>query len=91
VVSAKAMTPAFAKATEGAKAGDVRVYPALPDQFYAVKVIEVVPPAAQPYEEAREAIVQKLYGEAVQRSLEDWFAKLRKVHPVQTYLTRIGG
>lgn len=91
VVSVKAMTPAFAKATEGAKAGDVRVYPAPHDQFYAVKVVEVVPPAAQPFEEARESIVQKLYGDAVQKSLEDWFAKLRKIHPVQTYLTRIGG
>ena len=90
VVSAKAMTPNFAKAMDNAKTGDVRVYAATGDQFYAVKIGEVIPPSAQPYEEAREAILQKLYGEAVQKSVEDWIAKLQKVHPVQTYLTRIG-
>jgi len=38
----------------------------------------------------RESIVQKLYGEAVQKSIEDWIAKLRKIHPVQVYLSRVG-
>ena len=90
VLSAKGMTPAFAKAMEGTKGGDYRIFAAAPDQFYAIHVIQVTPPAAQPYDEVRESIVQKLYGEAVQKSIEDWIAKLRKIHPVQVYLSRVG-
>ncbi len=91
VVSAKAVTPEFARAIDGARNGDYRVYAASPEQFYAVRLVEVVPPAAQPFEEVRDGITTKLYGEAVQASINDWVAKLRKVHPVQIYLTRIGG
>ena len=91
VLSAKALTPAFAKVMEGAKTGDYRVWAAPGDQFYALHVIQVTPPAAQPYEEVRESIVQKLYGEAVQNSVQEWIGKLRKIHPVQVYLTRVGG
>jgi parvulin-like peptidyl-prolyl isomerase len=90
VISSKAMTPAFAKAMEGAKTGDYRVYAAPNDQFYAVHVLNVTPPSAQPYDEVREAIVQKLYGEAVQKSIEDWIGKLRKAHPVHVYLSKVG-
>jgi parvulin-like peptidyl-prolyl isomerase len=91
VVSAKGMTPTFAKAIEGAKQGDYRTYAASDDQAYAVRLVEVVPPAPQPFEEVRDGITQKLYGEAMQKSIEDLVARLRKVHPVQVYLTRIGG
>ena len=90
VISSKAMTPAFARVVEGAKSGDYRVYAAPGDQFYAVHVLQVTPPTLQPYEEVREAINQKLFGETLQASIEDWMAKLRKVHKVQVYLTRMG-
>ena len=50
----------------------------------------MTPPSAQPFEEVREPIIQKLYGETVQKSVEDWIAKLRKAHPVQIHLARVG-
>ncbi|MGA8891782.1 MAG: peptidyl-prolyl cis-trans isomerase [Anaeromyxobacteraceae bacterium] len=90
VISSKAMTPTFAKVMEGARAGDFRVYAAPHDQFYVVHVLNVTPPSAQPFDEVREGIVQKLYGEAVQKSVEDWIGKLRKVHPVHVYLSKVG-
>lgn len=90
VLSAKALTPGFAKVMEGAKTGDYRVWAAPGDQFYAVHVVQVTPPSAQPYDEVRESILQKLYGEAVQNSVQEWIGKLRKIHPVQVYLTRVG-
>ena len=90
MLSAKGMTPAFAKVIEGARSGEYRVFVASPEQAYAIHVIQVTPPSAQPFEEVREAITQKLYGEAVQKSIEDWIAKLRKAHPVQVYLARVG-
>jgi parvulin-like peptidyl-prolyl isomerase len=90
VISSKAMTPAFAKAMEGAKAGDYRVFAAPNDQFFAVQVLSVTPSTVQPFEEVREAIGKKLYGEAVQNSVQDWVGKLRKAHPVQMYLNKVG-
>jgi hypothetical protein len=90
VISAKAMTPAFTKAIDGAKAGDYRVYAASSEQFYVVHVLGVVPPAVQPFEEVSGAITEKLFGEALQKASQEWIAKLRKAHPVQVYLTRIG-
>ncbi len=91
VLSSKGMTPSFAKAMEGVKGGDYRVWAAPGgDQFYAVHVLNVTPPSTEPYEEVRESIGQKLYGEAVQRSMEDWMSKLRKAHKVQVYVTRMG-
>jgi len=90
VLSAKGMTPAFAKVIEGARSGEYRVFVASPEQAYAIHVIQVTPPSAQPFGEVREAITQKLYGETVQKSIEDWIAKLRKAHPVQVYLARVG-
>jgi hypothetical protein len=91
VLSSKGMTPSFAKAMEGVKGGDYRVWAAPGgEQFYAVHVLNVTPPSTEPYEEVRESIGQKLYGEAVQRSMEDWMSKLRKAHKVQVYVTRMG-
>ncbi len=89
VISAKAMTPAFAKVMDGAKQGDVRLYAAPGNQFYAVQVFQVTPPTTQPFEEVADAISKQLYGEAVQKSVEDWIAKLRKAHPVTMYLTKV--
>lgn len=90
VLSSKGMTPAFARVVEGTRPGDVRVFAAPGNQFYAVHVLSVTPPTTQPYEEVREAIFQKLHGQAVQASIEDWMARLRKAHAVQVHLQRMG-
>jgi hypothetical protein len=90
VVSAKGMPAALVKALEGAKTGDYRVYAPAADQAYAVHLLEVIPSREQPYEEARSAIAEKLFGEQLQRAMDDWLAKLRKGHKVQVFLVRIG-
>ena len=90
VLSGKSLSPDMAKALEGAKSGDYRVLPAADNRFYAVHVIEVIPPSAQPYAEVREGIAEKLYGEGLNKAVLDYMAKLRKAHPVQVYLTRVG-
>ena len=89
-IAVSAMKPAFAKAMQGAKRGDSRVFTATEGQHYAVHVIDEIPAREQPYEEARESIMQKLFGEAVTKSIQDWIGKLRKAHPVQVFLVRIG-
>jgi hypothetical protein len=90
LVSEKAMPAALVKALEGAKSNDYRVYAAAPDQAWAVHLLEVIPSKAQPYEEARQGIGERLFGEAVQKNLQDWIGKIRKAHSVQVFLVRIG-
>lgn len=84
------MTPTFAKAMENARTGDYRVYASPAGQFYAVHVVEMVPPQVQSFDEVKAGLVDKVFGEAVQHALDDYLARLRKVKPVQVYLTRIG-
>ena len=72
-----------AKALEGAKTGDYRVYARLAKQFYAVHVIEYIPSSVQPYAEVRGTMTKKVYGESVQKAGEEYIAKLRKSHDVK--------
>ena len=51
--------------------------------------IPKTPPTPQPFAEVKETIAPKVQGEAFQKSLEEWIAKLRKVHAVKVYITRI--
>jgi hypothetical protein len=90
ILSANALTPELSKALEGAKTGDYRVYAASPKHFYAVHVIEYIPSSMQPYAEVREAMAKKVFGESVQKAVEDYIAKLRKSHDVKVFLARIG-
>lgn len=90
VVSAKGMPAALVKALDGAKSGDYRVYAPSAEQAYAVHLVEVIPAREQPFEEARQGIVEKQFGEQLQKTMEDWLAKLRKAHKVQVFLVRIG-
>jgi hypothetical protein len=89
-LAATALTPGLTKALEGAKTGDYRVYASGANQFYAVHVVEYIPPSAQPYAEVREAIATRVYGESIQKAAEEYIAKLRKAHDVKVFLTRIG-
>lgn len=76
------------QALADAKTGDVRLYPSPDGQFYALAVQEVVPPAARPYDEVRQEIAGKLYGEKLNKSIEDYAAKLRAASKVSVYLKK---
>jgi parvulin-like peptidyl-prolyl isomerase len=89
IVSANTVPPDLMKAISGAKSGDYRVYAAGKSEVYVIRVAERVPPAAQPYPEAREKIAKKLYVEKMASALKDYAARLRKAQPVDVYITRI--
>lgn len=76
------------KALADAKAGDVRLYASPEGHYYALAVQEVVAPGARPYDEVREAIAKKLYGEKLQRNVEAYAAKLRALSTVEVYLKK---
>jgi parvulin-like peptidyl-prolyl isomerase len=88
--SAASLPEGVAKALEGARAGDVRVL-STEGQHYAVLVVEATPPRQQPIDEVRPAIKERVFGEALSRSVEDWFKKLRAGRTVEIYLEQLGG
>jgi parvulin-like peptidyl-prolyl isomerase len=90
-ISSSAMPPEFTKLLESAKRGDHRLFGGDDGVFYVVKVLEDTPPQRQPFEEAKEAIVKKLYGEKANAKLKEWAAKLRAGHDVEVFITRVGG
>ncbi len=57
---------------------------------FTAECTDFIPPSVQPLAEVQEAIVQKLYGEAVQKAVDDYIAKLRKAHKFELFLARIG-
>jgi hypothetical protein len=77
------------KALADAKAGDVRLYASPEGHFYALAVQEVVPPSAKPYDEVREQIAAKLYGEKLQEAVKDYAGKLRALSKVEIYLKKV--
>ena len=53
-----------------------------------LSVQAVIAPSPQPYDQVRETIAQKLYGEKLKKAVETYAAKLRTHTKVETYLTR---
>jgi hypothetical protein len=74
------------KVVTGAKAGTYGIY-ADADRFYVASIRDVIPPKEQPFKEVKEAIAKKLFGEKIEKTVEDWAGKLRASSKVQIYLS----
>ena len=78
------------RTVDAAKAGDLRLYASPEGYSYAVQVLEVIPPQPTPLAQERKAIAQKLFGDKVGKSVEEWGMKLRGASRVQVYLADQG-
>ncbi len=85
----ESMPPGVRNALSGSKAGDLRLYASPEGPFYVLSVQQVIPPAAKPYDEVRQDIARKLYGEKLKKSVADYAAKLRAHSKVATYLKKV--
>jgi hypothetical protein len=90
-VTATSMPEGLASVVSGAGAGDCRIYAPSDQECYAVLVVDRVSTRVQPFEEAREAIGEKVFKEKIASSLKDWAGKLREAHEVKVFVTGIGG
>jgi len=90
VIVETAMPKELVESLANVKKGDYRLYAAGENQFYAIHVLEVTPPTPQAFDEVKESLGQRVFGEAVGAAIKDWAGKLRKARDVQIYLTRIG-
>ncbi|RLB68351.1 MAG: hypothetical protein DRH08_01200 [Deltaproteobacteria bacterium] len=72
----------------GARQGDMFLY-AGPDNLYYTLVVEAAfPPEAKTYEEVRQEIGKIVYGEVVNKALEEWVVKLKEVYETEIFLVK---
>jgi len=88
-VTTTSMPEGVSKALTGAKGGEARLYVSPDGPFYVLNVQTVIAPTPQPYDQVRETIAKKLYGEKLKKAVEAYAAKLRAHTKVETYLTRV--
>lgn len=89
VVSAAAMPQSLVELLASARGGDYRLAE-LNHQFYVLRVLETYPGIESPYEQAREPIRKKLFGQNLGKAVKEYAAKLRKEHQVTVYITTLG-
>jgi hypothetical protein len=69
-----------------AKAGDIRIYASPDGYFYLLAVNTVVPANVSPLEVERKAIFNRLFGEKINKELDNWATKLREGYPVKIFV-----
>jgi hypothetical protein len=75
------------KEVDGAKPGDFRLYSRPNGLYYVVLIAEDIPERAQPFEAVSQQIRTKIINEQLNKSLDDWAAKLRGAYAVTIYLS----
>jgi hypothetical protein len=87
-VTTTSMPDGVRKAVAGARGGESRLYASPDGPLYVLVIQSVIAPTPQPYDEVRETIAKKLYGEKLKKAVETYAARLRTHTKVETYLTR---
>ncbi len=87
-VTLDSMPDGMQKALVGVKTGESRLYASPEGFFYVLSVQQVLAASPRPYDDVREEIATKLYGEKIKKGVETYAAKLRAQTKVETYLVR---
>lgn len=82
----KNLPAAVLETVTGAKAGDFRLHGDPEGFFYVLAVVDVLPAKPSPLEEERKTIVKKVFGEKMNKAVEEWGNKLKKAYSVQVYV-----
>jgi hypothetical protein len=88
LVTTDSMPEGVRKAVADTNAGDVRLYASPEGHFYVLVVQEIIPPNARPYDEVRDELAKKLYGQKLMKSIDDYAGKLRALSKVEIYLKK---
>ncbi len=88
-VTIDSMPEGMQKVLTGAKSGEFRLYESPEGHAYVLAVQQVLGSTARPYEEVREEISKKVYGEKIKKGVESYAARLRAQSKVETYLERV--
>ncbi len=88
-VTIDSMPEGMQKALTGAKTGEFKLYASPEGPVYVLAVQQVLGSTARPYDEVREEISKKVYGEKIKKGVESYAGKLRAQSKVETYLERV--
>ena len=77
------------QAVMGAKAGEFRLYASREGHFYVLAIQTVIASDPKPYEDVREAIAKKLYGQKVTKNIEEYLGKLRAASKIEIHLKKV--
>ena len=86
LVATTSMPVDLRKILTGVQSGDFRVYPAAANHYYALHIMEVIPPREKPYLEVRNEIGKVVYEENLKKTMEEWAKKLREASEIKTYV-----
>jgi parvulin-like peptidyl-prolyl isomerase len=89
-LSAAAMPKGLADALAGASKGDCRPYAAGEKLHFAIHVIEAFPSSEQPFEQARDGIRERVFGDEVLKAIKNWAEKARANRDVKIFIKKIG-
>ncbi len=87
-VTVDSMPAGLQKTLAGTGTGDSRLYASPEGPVYVLVVQQLIDSAPRPYAEVRDEIAQKLYGEKLQKDLDEYARRLRAQSKVETYLVR---
>jgi hypothetical protein len=73
-------------AVRGARSGDLRLFTSAEKHGYVLVIDEVIPPAPRPFEDVKGDITKIVAGRKIERAVEDYAAKLRRLSDVKVYL-----
>lgn len=88
-IATNSMPEELRRSLANPRAGDIRLYAGPQGQFYVLAIQDVIEARPRPYEEVRETVAKKLYGEKVARSLDEYIRKLRAAAKIEIHLERM--
>jgi len=83
------MPDGLQKALAGARAGEFKLYASPEGHFYVLAVQQVIGATPRPFDDVKDEIAKKLYGEKLKKAVETYAGKLRAQSKVETYLARM--
>jgi parvulin-like peptidyl-prolyl isomerase len=88
-VTTDSMPPGLQQAITAARAGEYRLY-AAPENgpFYVLEIQEVITPTPKAYDEVRQDIARKVYGEKLRANTEAYLARLRAASHIEIFLEK---
>jgi hypothetical protein len=86
LLAVRSLPSGLRKAVSGADSGDFRLYESPDGLYYVFQVYDVVRSEAQPFESVREEVAEKVYGDKLKQSVENWADQLREHYPVKIFV-----
>jgi peptidyl-prolyl cis-trans isomerase C len=90
ILSLTALPESLKGPAADARRGEALVYAEPNNFYYVIYLQDVFPAEPRPYQQVRKEIIEIVYRQAVEKSLEEWVGKLKEAYSVMVYLAPEG-